>query len=186
MRSKRAVTGGLQKVVGETASRLDGRAFESAAVAELLFLGLNCAVPMVDSGIDVLAWKPKRSPIKVQVKGRNFLGHGTGVESYRFSLSSYDEPGTKPDYVLMGLRDIQGGKVAGRNGVSWLVFSSKKFDELRSGEIISERGEHLVANVWAEFDRGRATKVVFQKGYGRPKPGIDMTPYINAWNTIHV
>lgn len=52
---------------------LDGKAFELSVASEVLHRGFNCSMPVVDAGIDLLAWKKNAKPLKVQVKGRKFL-----------------------------------------------------------------------------------------------------------------
>jgi hypothetical protein len=164
---------------------LDGKAFELSVASELLFRGFNCSMPVVDAGIDLLIWKTDAKPLKVQVKGRNFSGHGTGVESYRFSKSSYEEPSTKPDFIVMILRHTQAARTSPKYGMMrHLVVPVGKFDELIKKNFVTQRGDYLVASVWATFENGIATKVVFQKGYGKPRPGQDMSRFLNAWKLL--
>jgi hypothetical protein len=165
---------------------LDGKAFELSVASEVLHRGFNCSMPVVDAGIDLLAWKKNAKPLKVQVKGRNFSGQGTTVESYRFRKSSHDNPSTKPDFVVMILRYTQGHPTDHTYGsVSHLIVPVAKFDELVDKGLVVERSNYLVANVYATFENGFAAKVVFQRGYGTPRPGKDMTRFLNAWNLFH-
>ncbi len=160
----------------------EGKAFELSVASELLFHGFNCSIPLVDAGIDVIAWKSSRF-FKVQVKGRNFSGHGTSVESYRFSRSSYEDPLNRPDFIVMTIRNTGGNPGDPTYGISnHVVFPSIRFDELVSKELIVQKDDHWVANVWAVFEKGVVTRVVFQRGYGKPKPGEDMTKFLNAWD----
>jgi hypothetical protein len=172
-------------MIPENGGHLDGKAFELSVSSELLFRGFNCSMPIVDAGIDILAWKSNHKPFKVQVKGRNFSGHGTGVESYRFSKSSYENPSTKPDFIVMILRYTQTARQDSIYGtVNRIVFPATRFDELVKKGLIVEKGDYFVVNVWAEFTNGVAIKVVFQKGYGQPRPGEDMTSFLNAWDVL--
>jgi hypothetical protein len=166
--------------------QLDGKAFELSVASELLLRGFNCSMPVVDAGIDILAWRKNAKALKVQVKGRNFSGHGTTVEGYRFRKSSYEDPSTKPDFIVMILRYTRGTHSAPFYGsMSRLIIPVDKFDELVKKDLVVERGDYLVANVYATFENGVATKVVFQKGYGTPRPGKDMTKFLNAWKLLH-
>jgi hypothetical protein len=161
---------------------LDGKAFEFSVASELLFRGFNCSMPVVDAGIDLIAWKTGTSPLKVQVKGRNFSGHGTGVESYRFRKSSYEDPSTKPDFIVMILRYTETARTNPSYGmINRLIIPVGKFDNLVKKGFVTERDNYLVANIWATFENGVATKVVFQKGYGKPRLGEVMTRFLDAW-----
>jgi hypothetical protein len=161
----------------------DGEAFEFYVASELLLRGLNCSMPAVDVGIDLIAWKTwNTSPLKLQVKGRNFSGHGTNVESYRFRKTSYQNRSTKPDYVIMILRYTKAARTNPSYGtMNRLIIPVDTFDNLVKKGLVTERGDYLVANIWANFRKGVATKVVFQKGYGKRRPGKVMTRFLDAW-----
>ncbi len=85
--------------------------------------------------------------------------------------------------IVMTIRNTGGNPGDPTYGISnHVVFPSIRFDELVSKELIVQKDDHWVANVWAVFEKGVVTRVVFQRGYGKPKPGEDMTKFLNAWD----
>jgi len=87
-------------------SQMQGKGFEFAVASEMLLQGYNCTPTVVDAGIDIYVVSNSGRQVKVQVKGRNFRGHGTDVESVNFAKKSYADLGTSPDIIVIVLRNL--------------------------------------------------------------------------------
>lgn len=120
---------------------MQGKGFEFAVVSEILLRGFNCAPATVDAGVDIFVLGKSGAQVKIQVKGRNFKGHGTGVESYNFSKKSYDDPSTRPDFIVMIIRNLING--LDKNPInSILILPSRVFNELKEERYVSDRGKN--------------------------------------------
>jgi hypothetical protein len=42
----------------------------------------------------------------------------------------------------------------------------------------------LTRIIWPHSENGVVTKVVFQKGYGKPRPGEVMIRFLDAWKPL--
>jgi len=163
---------------------MQGKGFEFAVVSELLLRGYNCAPASVDAGVDVFLLSKSGVQVKIQVKGRNFRGRGTGVESFLFSKKSYCDTLTKPDFVILVVRNLI-GKARRQPMNSYLIIPRNKFDELIKEGYVTKRENKLKLDAWAEFRQdGRVSKFVVQKGYGARKTGREITDYVNAWDLL--
>jgi len=168
------------------ASQMQGKGFEFAVASEMLLQGFNCTPTVVDAGIDIFALSNSGRQIKIQVKGRNFKGHGTGVESVNFSKKSYVDPATSPDIIVIVLRNFTRNR-RGRPMNSFLIMTKKEVDNLLSDGYVEDLGDNLKLNMWAEFGRdGKASRVVIQKSYGKKRTGKDLSASLEAWHIVNV
>lgn len=168
---------------------MTGKGFEFAAASELLLRGIVCHMATVDAGVDIMSWSRTGRRIKIQVKGRNFSGHGSGVETVHFSSNALDDPSTRPDFVIVVLRYTQGALTGPKYGSkSYLVLPGDKLEDLeRQGYLSAADGgekKKLQFNATFNESNGIASRVVLQKSYGRRQEGYDASRYLSAWNQI--
>jgi len=154
-----------------------------------LLRGLVCNLTMVDAGVDIVAWSRKGRSLNLQVKGRNFSGHGTGVETVQFSATSFNDPSTRPDFLIIGIRYTKGDKSnASYGNKSFLILSREKFEKLKRRRYvgISNERKRFTLNISATFDErtGLVKRVTLQRTYGARQEGEDVTNVLNAWNQI--
>lgn len=164
-----------------------GKGFELAAAGELLLRGIVCNLTMVDAGVDIVAWSHKGRSLNIQVKGRNFSGHGTGVETVKLSLTSFKDPTTRPDFMIIGIRYTKGNSSRPSYGnKSFLILSRQRFQRLRRLGYIVESEKALKLQLNATFDKhsGLVKRVGLQRTYGRRQTGKDVTALLNRWTEI--
>lgn len=125
--------------------------------------------------------------LNIQVKGRNFRGHGTGVESAEFSANSYHDPDTKPDFAIIPLRYLMGSETDASYGrTSYLILSHSSLEELKRDGYFSQTGQKLKLQLNVEFDNatGVPNRVLLQGSYGARGEGKDVTKFLNLWHEI--
>jgi hypothetical protein len=168
-------------------SQLTGKGFELSVASELLLRGMVCHLALVDAGVDLLSWNFARRLIRIQVKGRNFLGHGTEVETVVLSSRSVNDPTTVFDFLIIPMRYLKCDQLnAAYGSISHIVLPHATFEQLRHEDWVStsERTMRLNLNVEFSNSSGKAIRVILQKRYGRRQAGRDLTQFLNAWNLI--
>lgn len=169
-------------------TQMTGKGFELTVAGELLFRGFVCNLAIVDAGVDLVARNRKGKSINIQVKGRNFSGHGSGVETVQISARSYNDPSARPDFLIIGIRYTKGAVSRPAYGnKAFLILSHKRFEELRRLGYVGKSEDDklkLQLNVTFDEETGVPKRVVLQQTYGKSQDGTDVTESLDAWGEI--
>jgi len=166
-------------------SQMTAKGFELETAAELLFRELVCTTTTVDAGVDLMVLNRNGKSINLQVKGRNFSGHGTGVETVQISAKSYDDPASRADFFVIGIRYTTGDPSSSAYG-SFLILSRHELEGLRRRGYVKSVNDKLRFHLNVNFDEetGSPEHIEVQSSYGKRRRGIDISETLNAWHKI--
>jgi hypothetical protein len=149
-----------------------GRSGQSAVVAELLNQGCNAAIPEVDVGQDVFAFRDDDEVIaRLQVKTANArpLKRGGFTAQFSVPLAQVTGPDRPPLHYVFAVRYL------GR-WEEFLIISRPELRELRRGQnlgsvFVAEGAEHL--------------KIVVSFREAETRAGtVDLAAYRSAWESL--
>jgi hypothetical protein len=149
-----------------------GHGGQMAVMAELLLRGCNVAIPEVDVGTDVFAFRDDQEEVaRIQVKtarGRRYKkGEGCSAQ-FDLPLKHLQAPDSPPLYYVLAVRL---GERWADFLIIWRPLIERFWDQGRSFGTVSQGSGSLILTVQFRPDGVRCGQV-------------DLTPFRNAWDQL--